>query len=267
MEPYTSPISCRTVLFLALPLLLSVSCTQDDRVATVTCDGVSEGAIPVSIEVSSNGKRASSIGYLNTWGLTLGTIVRTAPGSTPSGSIVEEHRLARSTDDLSPSAAVLSSTIVSDGLQVHLEQDIRTVARRAGVNLDSTILKHTVLYIGDPVVRSFRNLADSVNRDSGIVQSIRSASDTRFVIVSGTIDGDGLRLFNTYGSTAVNTFEIGGSYVHVSYSCPPVEGLGRRSASADGDIPIVIYMTPVRYDAPTSQVTLDPRATDFFPRK
>jgi hypothetical protein len=181
--------------------------------------------------------------------------------------MVEDHLLTPSTDDLSPSTAILISTTVSDGLQVHLEKDIRTVARRAGVDLESTILKHTVLYVEDPVFRSFRNLADSVNRDSGIVQSIRTATDARFVIVSETIDGDGLDLFNTYGSTAVNTFEIGGSYVHVSYSCPTVEGLEHRSARADGVIPIVIYMTPVRYDAPTAKITLDPRPIGFLQRK
>ena len=257
-----SPIFWRALLLLAPPLL-SVSCTtQDDTVATVTCDGGSGDVIPVSMEVSSNGKRASSIGYLNTWGLTLGNIVRTASGSTPSGTVVEEHSLPSSTDDLSSSAAALSSTTISDGLQVHLEKDIRTVARRAGVDLDSAILKHTVLYIEDPVVRSFRNLVASVNMDSGVVQSIRAATDDRFFIVSGTIDGDGLGLFNTYGSIASNTFEIGRSYVHVSYSCQPVEGLKHRLAKADDVIPIVIYMTPVRYDAPTSQVVLDPHATD-----
>jgi len=63
----------------AVSLLLCsslASCSQDDRVATVTCDDTFGAGLPVTIEASAGGKRTSSIGYLNTRGLTLGTLVR-----------------------------------------------------------------------------------------------------------------------------------------------------------------------------------------------
>ena len=63
-------------------------------------------------------------------------------------------------------------------------------------------------------------------------------------------------------SVSLNTFEIGDWYVHVSYSCPAFESLARR-ARAQAATPLVIYLSPLKYDKASSKVALDPRPLEF----
>lgn len=265
MEKHIRPPRGKSCLLLGLFMLL-VSCSQDDRIATVTCDGATGSPIPVPTDLSSNGQRASSIGYLNSWELSLGSIVRIAPGSTQSGAITEWRTLAPSKHNppLSSTALRYSTIGIGAGFQVHLDEDIRAVGRRAGLDLDTEILQHTIFYLYDPTIRSLPDIENSVNEDPSIVDGIRMAAGAYFAVVSRTIDGSNLGLFNTYEEIPVNTLEIGNSYVHVSYSCRTVERLGRQARRAEGVLPLIIYLTPIRYDELTSRVMPGPREMDVF---
>jgi hypothetical protein len=254
----TVSLSNKILLGIALPL---ASCSQDDRVATVTCEGIPGNLVTVSTELSRNGKQESSTGYLNQLGLPLGTIVRTRAHSTSPMAFIDGRTAISSAPDLSPSPAVVRSITIGDGFQVHLEDDVVALGRRAGVDLNSEILKHAVLYVGNGVVRSLPNLANSINGHAGMVEAIRKASpDEKFAVVSGTIAGDYIGLFSTFSTfrgITSDSLAIGTSYIHVSYSCLAVEELERRSWESDSLIPLVIYLTPIRYDETTSRIIPD----------
>jgi hypothetical protein len=240
------------------------SCDQDDRTITVTCDTPPGTPIAVVTEWSDKGIRKSATGYLNNWGFSIGTIVRVSPGSTPLETIIERQASVLPLLTPTSSPTTLTSATVGDGFQVHLEDDVRAIGRQAGIDLESGIPAHTMLSIDAPEVHSLTNLANSINAYPGIVKGIRTDRDAHFAIVSGTIDGDYPFLFSTYGSAAVNTLWIETSYVHISYSCRAIEELRHRSWAADNFIPLIIYLTPIRYDETTSQISIDPDSLDRF---
>jgi hypothetical protein len=254
----------KTRLVLGLSLLLS-SCSQDDRDATVTCNESDRLLTPVATELSTNRKESSLTGYLNSLGLSLGSIVQLTAGSNGTGTIVKWRALTLSGNDIAAASAALRSATVGEGLQVRLEDDIRIVGRRAGLDLDGDILKHTTLYIDNPIVHYLTDVAKSINRSPSIVEAIRRSKTSDLAIVSATVDGSDLRLFSTYGSTPVNTLEIGSYYVHVGYSCPSIERIGRLARRSDRAISLIIYLTRVKYDELTLQVTVDPRRLDLSP--
>jgi len=221
----------------------------------------------VATELVSNGRRASISGYLNSWGLPLGSIVRINPGSTRSEAIVEWQRLPLSASDLLISSTALQSITISDGFEVHLDDDLRTIGRGMGIDLDSTIVKHSVLYVDGSVTRGLPDVAAPLNRYPDIVARIRSAPAIRLAIVSGTVDGSDLNIFDTYPSAAANTVELGNSYVHVSYACRVIANLGHQARRAIDGVPLVIYLTPIKYDNSTARVAPDSLPLDLLHRK
>lgn len=261
IQEQRSSISLKSKLILGLGLFL-VSCSQDDRIATVTCTADPEGPVAVTTELLSNGRRTLITGYLNSWGFSLGSIVRISPGSTRSEPIVEWQTLPLLASDLLTSSTVLQSVTIGDGFEVHLDDDLRTIGRGMGVDLNDTLLRHTMLYVNDPMVRLLPDSADPLNRYPGIVERIRSAPGTRLAIVSGIVGGDWISAFNTYQSVAANTFELGRSYVHVSYTCRLIKKLQHRADTTMGVVPLIIYMTPIKYDDSTARVVLDSHPVD-----
>ena len=252
-----SAISLKRKLLLGLGLFLA-SCSQDDRTATVSCDADPEGPIIVTTELLINGRRMSMTGYLNSWSLSLGSIVRISPGSTRSEPIVEWQTLPLSATDLLISSTAVQSVTIGDGFEVHLDDDLRIIGRGIGVDLDDTLLRHTMLYVGNPMVRLLPDIAGPLNRYPVMVERIRSAPVTRLAIVSGIIDGEGIGVFNMYQPVAVNTFELGRSYVHVSYTCRLIKRQHHLADTAIGVVPLIIYLTPIKYDDSTARVVLDP---------
>ena len=243
---------------------LLVSCSQDDRISTVTCDGDPEGPIAVTTELLIHGKRTPITGYLNSWGFPLGSIVRINSGSARSAAIVEWQRLPLSAPDLLASPRALQSITLRDGFEVHLDEGLKTMSQRMGIDLGGMILKHTLLYVDDPEVRLLPDVAGLLNRSPGTVERIRNAPDTPLAIVSGTIDSHGLGIFDAYQTVGVNTFELGRSYVHVSYTCHLINRLGHRAHGAPGAVPVIIYLTPIRYDDSTARVAFHPVPMDLL---
>ena len=260
-----SAISLKSKLLLSLGLFLA-SCSQDDRIATISCDADHGGPTTVTTELLSNGRRTSITGYLNSWGFSLGSIVRISPGSTRSEPIVEWQRLPLSASDLLISSTALQSVTIGDGFEVHLDDDIRTIGRGMGVDLDDILLRHTMLDVDDPMVRLLPDIAGPLKRYPSIVERIRSAPDTRLAIVSGIIGGDELdfEFINTYQPVAANTFEFGRSYVHVRFTCHLIKRIQERAGTATGIIPLIIYLTPIKYDDSTARVVLDPLPVDLL---
>lgn len=252
----------RAVL-LGLGFLL-VSCSQGDRISTVTCDGDPEGPIAVTTELLIHGKRTSITGYLNSWGLSLGSIVRINYESARSAVIVEWQRLPLSATDLLVSPRAFQSITLREGFEVHLDEGLRTMSERMGIDLGGMILKHTLLYVDDPEVRLLPNVAGILNRSPGTVERIRNASDTPLAIVSGTIDSNGLGIFDAYQTVGVNTFELGRSYVHVSYTCHLIKRLQHRAHGEPGAVPVIIYLTPIRYDDSAARVAFHPVPIDLL---
>lgn len=242
-----------------------VSCSRADRIATVTCDGDPEGPIAVTTELLIHGRRTSMTGYLNSWGFSLGSIVRINSGSTRSGAAVEWERLPLSAADLLVSSKALQSVTPQGGFEVHLDQSLNTMSQRMGIDLGTMILKHTLLYVDDPKVRLLPDVAGLVNRSPKTVERIHNTPDTLLAIVSGTIDSSGLGVFDAYQTVAVNTFELGTSYVHVSYTCHLIKRLGHRAHGEPGGVPVIIYLTPVRYDDSAAQIAFHSAAPiDLF---
>ena len=253
----------QNTVLLGLGLLLA-SCTQSDGISTVTCDGDPEGPIAVTTELIIHGKRTSITGYLNSWGFSLGSIVRISSGSTRSEAVVEWQRLPMSAADLIVSPKALPSVTPLEGFEVHLDDVLKAVSQRMGIDLGGIILKHTILYMDAPKVRLLSDVAGLLNRSPRAVERIRNAPDTPLAIVSGTIDSRGLGIFDAYQTVGVNTFELDGSYVHVSYACHLIKQLGHRASGAPGTVPVIIYLTPIRYDDSAQQVVFYPVPLDLL---
>jgi len=192
--------------------------------------------------------------------------VRISPGSTRSDVIAEWQLLPLSASDPLISSTALQSVTLGDGFEVHLDDDIRTIGRGMSLDLDSTILKHTILYVDGSMVRLLPDVAVLLNRYPGIVERIQSAPDTRLAIVSGTIDGDELDIFSKYPSVSTNTLELGRSYIHVSYTCRLMKRLGHRAYRPPGIVPLIVYLAPVKYDDSTARVALDSIPIDLLHR-
>ena len=253
----------RACLFLKSTLLLGLtllaSCSQDDRTSTITCDRDPEGPISVTTELNINGRRASVTGYLNSWGLSLGSIVRINARSTQFDAAVELQRLQTSKNDLFISPTALQSVALLRGFEAHLDEDLKTMSQKMGIDLDEIILKNTILVFDGSNVQLLPDVAGLLNRDPEVVERIRYNRDTPLAIVSGTIySNNGLNIFNTYHNIGANTFELGRSYVHVSYSCQLLKKIRHVAYKSARGEPVIIYLTPIRYDGSTARVTIDP---------
>lgn len=219
---------------------------------TVTCDGDFRSAVPVATEIFINGQHAEITGYLNRSGLSLGSIVQLTPGSILEKRVSSTPEIAFS----SLSGDFLSATL-GQVFQVHVEDDIRAMGHRAGLDFDSDVPKHTMLYIGNPRVLSVDHVVELLNRSRDLVEYLRTAATTHFAVVSGLVAGDDIGLFSTYESVAQSIIEIGSSYIHVSYSCSPIDELGHRANMAADLVPLIIYLTPIRYDGATGRIAFD----------
>lgn len=244
-----------------IPLLLA-SCSQDDRVAIVTCSAGGIGAIPVATELWNREQRTLATGYLNTWGLNLGSIVRVTGGSPWPRAIVEWRAVTPSKPNASLTAVALRSAAVGDGFQVLLDDDFRANALGSGLNLDSAILERTMLYIFNARVWSLPDVVAALNETPDIAAGIRAATSDRFAIVSEAVNGDDLSL-SSKSVAAVNTLDLGGAYVHVRYSCRAVERLKDQVLRTGGLVPLIIYLTPIIYDETTSRIAPDVRSMDL----
>ena len=243
---------------------LLVSCSQNDRISTVTCDGDPEGPIAVTTELLFHGKRTSITGYLNSWDLSPGSIVRINSGAARSEAIVEWQRLPLTKPDLLLSRKALRSVTLQGGFGVHLDEGLRTMSQRTGIDLSGVILQHTLLYVEDPEVRWLPDIAGLLSRFPATVERIRNSPDISLAIVSGSIDSNGLGIFDAYQTVGINTFELGNSYVHVSYTCHLIKQIAHRANGAPSPVPVIIYLTPIRYDGAIEQVAFQPTPLDLF---
>jgi len=262
-------ISVMSMLFKMSALIafciLAASCSEPDRVVTVTCDATPTNLMPVATELEINGQRRSLPGYLNTSTFTLGAIVELTPGGLPpkSGEMVRSQvvtALRREERDKS----ILRSIRMKQGLEVRIEDEFRESVRRLGLSIDNEISGNTALYIPGYSITFLPDILRAINADSGAVEMIRASREAQFAIVSGSINGDDLILFSTSrASIYPNILLLAGSYVHVSYACGAVALLRERSNEPSGVKPLVIYFTPVNYDVASARVTLDSRQMDF----
>jgi hypothetical protein len=123
------------------------------------------------------------------------------------------------------------------------------------------------LQIPEAEIRVLTNLPNSMNASPSIVEGVRTQTDARFAVVSGVVDGDYLLLLATYDADAINTVSVGTSTVHISYSCQVVEEVLHEVWATGSLIPIVIYLTPIRYDPKTSRVVVDLDSADGTQQK
>lgn len=258
-------LTSRNAALLLLFLFLLVSCARDDWNVSITCDEILGSLIPVTTELIINGEQVSQKGYLNPSRLSLGEIVRIEPDSTNAYAETAVRVPTLSSDDLSPIPVKLRWISINDGFQVKSEQDVKAAADTENVDLLSAVLNNTDLRVGGAIVRTLRDVPKFISKNSEVVRRIRTATGSRFAVVSGTIAGQFLALEPTYKSyAAVDTFYLGDTYVHLTYSCPVLDSLAevmKTGASAP-----VIYLTAVRYDEPTAQITVDPRPLAVFQR-
>jgi hypothetical protein len=154
------------------------------------------------------------------------TIVRLDTTATNPFTVLEQPTLPLHTSRADQVSALWHFTTASDTLQLNVYEDIQRFALQDGVNLDSEVSNSTMLIIIHSTRISLVDAKGFVNSDQRLRESIRSTADTRFAIVTQTIDGDDLGLLFAGGFVA-NTLEIRGSYVHVRYSCPAIDGKHR----------------------------------------
>ena len=253
----------RKILVLGLILPPILSCSQDDRLVTITCDNLAESPIPVETAYSINKQHTSLTGYLNSQGLSLGSIVQIAPSTAHAGVLtLKGPQLSSPIDDALVSYPILLALNVGNGFQAHMDDDIRMASHNAHHDLDSEIVKHTMLYVENPTVRYLAKIGPLLDRHPDIANSIRTATQ-QTAIVSEVIEGDRLVLFSDVEGIAINTGEIANSYVHVTYSCQTVRDLDHEAHRVDRATPLIIYLTPLTYDAKTSSITVGKPGSDL----
>jgi len=208
-----------------------------------------------------NGERVRVVGYLNSWGLSLGSIVEITPGLPASAAVVESHVLTPSSDEISStSSSGVVSIAVNDSFHVRFDGDIGRIASRDGLDLESDILKHTTLLIYSTTFRSLRDVAASINRDSGLAERVRTKKGTQFAVVSETVDG----IMDWGPFYTGSAKEIGESNIHVSYSCSDIDRIGVSTRKTSGATPISVSLMAIRYEEERSQLTIDPRPMPPF---
>jgi len=145
-----------------------------------------------------------------------------------------------------------------------MDESVKTIGHRAGLDLGTGIIEHTVFHIGETMARYSPNVADLLNRYPDIVAGIHENAGAQFAVVSGTIEGSDWAMFTTYPVVGTNTLEIGSSYVHVSYACQTFESLRHRAFMADSAVPLIVYLTPIKYDASTARLVANPQPGALF---
>lgn len=246
----------RKSIFILLPIL-AVSCTRDDRVATVACDESHALPLPVEIRIFSDGFSSPRTGYLDTWDLPLGSIVRLSPDLSPASPIEKLPFSTASTNVLSRKYPGVDARIVANLFNVHVDNDIKDMAKKSGVKLDYDGLVHPMFDLETPTVNSLITVDSAINTDEALVNTIRERKDAHYAIVSRTIDGDDINLFFDLSQPVVNSYDINGTRLHINYSCAVVDEIRIRRRKKGLPVPIVIFLAPVIYDESGARLRTD----------
>jgi hypothetical protein len=245
-----------TVLILSA-CLISTSCTQDDWMVALTCYDPLSRLTPVTTDLSVNGERISRVGYLSPTALSLGDVIQIGGESTSARPQTARHARTSPTDEISRSSAQLRLISINDGCHVNFEPDIKAAADRAGIELHSAVLGNTELHVAGPIVHTLPDVTDAINKDPDIVAKVRGAAVGHFAVVSGAITGQGVWLRPKQVTfSAVDTFFVGSTYIHVVYSCPGCDWVSKHLSSQEATS--LIYLTAIRYEASTARLAVSP---------
>ena len=247
------------LLFLVVVLSTTSSWTEQDRIATVSCSSSPDQTLKVETELKGGGFRARLDGYLNIWGFRLGSMVQLQPGSIAgTASYTLDARLM--TSPIIDERLTLLSSPVRRGLVTHVDRDIELDAQRSGIDIQSTLLSYTDLWIENPKIRFIHDVSGLVNSDQKAIDLLRRSGNTRWAIIRGTVDSQNVDLYKPhFDFHGYNTLVIVHSYLHIAYSCSAVDSLEQRTNNSGEMVPMVVYFTPIKYDEKTSQIAVDDR--------
>lgn len=256
-----SMYSVRQAARVALVCSLLVSCSNDgDEVLRVTCDDAADKLIPVQTVLGSRATRVSRVGYINSENWALGTVIELRDTGAYGERTLAVTIYSPVSTANSAQGPTLVSAIVHASLQVRADPGLNALADHQHVDLTREVIDGTELWIWNPESHFISDFDRFVALHPEVEKALRDNRGSSYAVVSGVVSGDDIIAAKTSDmSLGVGVFLLGSDYVHVSYSCSPIESLQRDARRADGLIPMVIYLNPVTYDHLTGHYAMDGR--------
>ena len=253
-------------ILLLQTILLVTSCADDDRSLSVSCETVRnhrDVIIPLNIVDTSR----TRTGILTTRTLSPGTLIELIP-TKPENSQeapLAPYRLHTSDSDFLPPKlyAWLPGEVVKAPFRVNFDTDLMQVATATGLDINQEIANHT-LFIATGMSKDMRrfDLKDPlglINSDRYALSIMRENQKHRFLLVSGVAYGQ--HLFFMYTGSRLR--DVSSIHLHTNYRCPSIAALNAIEGSLPNDVALVMFYTPVTYDALSVNVQQDPRPIDF----
>lgn len=246
-------LAVRRTLYLLSGLLLTLllpSCDSQDRVLTIACDSSEQH--PLGVRAIHDAEAlAFTPGSLNTHNLLPGTILQLAEhlGTEETQSSIAVYSLPTSDRDyVGPADAAWYMQLTN--LRFHMTMD-KDVAESFGLGSDipkltQKIGQSTELVAVAAQKKELRYPLQLINADPGAVQIIRNVSH-RYAVVSGVIYGSGIGLTYIAPGPGVHIVASSGFYLHIKYSCGPVDAINAQRDTLGPDFPVLYLYTPIRY--------------------
>jgi hypothetical protein len=244
--------------------LLIMSCGDEDRVVRVSCAPPPGDSI--SVHVNSAGEKKAAVALLNTRQFVPGAILQVnlaVPGGI-RGSAEVSYSLRTSADDFLPSRPeVWSANIVSTTFIIHPDEDVNTALRSLNIDLRNTIARNSELDIVGAKRRLLRDPVALINDDRRAMDLIQHGDGAfQFFVISGASYGKTAALSYSEPTLAVDTLDFSPFYLHLKYDCSAITMINSLAAASAAEVPILIFLTPVRFNRAGGLVEIDPMAID-----
>jgi hypothetical protein len=242
-----------------------VSCTNEDRVVTVTCSPPPRDSI--SVDMGRVGMETRAVGFLNTRQFVAGTIIQLNPAATGDahaiGSVVRV--LQTSEGDFLPARSEgWLEDVVSASFRVRLDNDVNEALKPLHIDWEKTLVRDTALSSFGAKRRVLRDPLGLINADRIATALIREGGKTsRFVMVSAASYGNAIAIGYSAPSLAGNTVDISNFYLHLKYECSAVTKINSIAHSLGKPVPILIFFVAVKFDSAKEAVVSETGDLDF----
>jgi len=243
---------------LLITVLIS-SCQKEDRLAIVRCASPPRDTISVRVGLAELRLGASAL--VNTQQLLPGTLLEfraAGPGET-KGTGVPIYTLQSSDGDFSgPSPDAWLEPVVSAEFDIQADEDVDTELRSEKFDLTKEIARSTLILTPGVKRRSLRDPLSLINADRRAISLIEAASEgNRFGIIYAASYGRELSLTNYGTSLAVDIVSAPRFYLHLKYTCAAVATINSQVASLGADVPIVVFVMPIKANRVNHLVEVD----------